>query len=570
MQRLSQKPGFLVAGLPHVKKRDRHIPLSVSPRLRVSVSPPLPLPLSSPPRRSRVKLPHIKPLLTNCPMLCDYLVQILTARVYDVAQETPLEFAPNLSARLNNKLLLKREDMQSVFSFKLRGAYNKMAQLPPDELAKGAIAASAGNHAQGVALAARQLGTEAIIVMPTTTPQVKVDAVQARGGQVVLHGETFDEAYAHARQLEAEKGLTFVHPFDDPYVIAGQGTIGMEILRQYQQPIHAIFVAIGGGGLISGIAAYVKRLRPDIKIIGVEPADADAMNQSLKAGKRVKLSQVGLFADGVAVRQVGEETFRLCQEYVDEIILVSTDDTCAAIKDVFEDTRSILEPAGALAIAGAKAYAEREQIQGQSLVAVACGANMNFDRLRFVAERAEFGERREAIFAVNIPETPGSLRKFCDCLGKRRLTEFNYRIADRHEAHIFVGVQIANRDEAAKIVATFEENGLKTLDLTDDELTKMHLRHMVGGHSPLAHNELLYRFEFPERPGALMKFVASMSPNWNISLFHYRNNGADYGRIVVGMQVPPAEMTQWQAFLDTLGYPYWNENDNPAYQLFLG
>lgn len=503
-------------------------------------------------------------------MYCDYLVQILTARVYDVAQETPLELAPNLSARLNNRLLLKREDMQSVFSFKLRGAYNKMAHLSPAMLAKGAIAASAGNHAQGVALAAKKLGTRAIIVMPVTTPQVKIDAVKARGGEVVLHGDTYDDAYAHARQLEVEKGMTFIHPFDDPHVIAGQGTIGMEILRQYQQPIHAIFVAIGGGGLISGIAAYIKRLRPEIKIIGVEPIDADAMSQSLQAGHRVRLTQVGLFADGVAVREVGEETFRLCQQYVDEIILVDTDDTCAAIKDVFEDTRSILEPAGALAIAGAKAYIEREQIQGQTLVAVACGANMNFDRLRFVAERAELGERREAIFAVTIPEAPGSLRKFCDCMGKRNLTEFNYRIADEQEAHIFVGVQIVNRADAAKIVTSFEANGLKTLDLTDDELTKLHLRHMVGGRSPLAGNELLYRFEFPERPGALMKFVASMSPNWNISLFHYRNNGADYGRIVVGMQVPPHEIASWQIFLDTLGYRYWDESQNPAYKLFLG
>jgi len=503
-------------------------------------------------------------------MFCDYLVQILTARVYDVAQETPLEYAPNLSARLNNKLLLKREDMQSVFSFKLRGAYNKMAQLPPDLLAQGVIASSAGNHAQGVALGARQLGTRAIIVMPVTTPRMKVDAVKARGGEVVLHGDTYDDAYAYARQLEAEKGLTFIHPFDDPYVIAGQGTIGMEILRQYQQPIHAIFVAIGGGGLISGIAAYVKRLRPEIKIIGVEPVDADAMHQSLKAGKRVRLPQVGLFADGVAVREVGEETFRLCQQYVDDIILVDTDDTCAAIKDVFEDTRSILEPAGALAIAGAKAYVEREQIQGQTLIAVACGANMNFDRLRFVAERAELGERREAIFAVAIPEERGSLRKFCECIGKRNLTEFNYRIADEKEAHIFVGVQIQNRADAAKMVETFEACGFKTIDLTDDELTKLHLRHMVGGRSSLAHNELLYRFEFPERPGALMKFVASMSPNWNISVFHYRNNGADYGRIVVGMQVPPHEMEEWQAFLDTLGYRYWDESQNPAYKLFLG
>ncbi|MBW4624191.1 MAG: threonine ammonia-lyase, biosynthetic [Brasilonema octagenarum HA4186-MV1] len=503
-------------------------------------------------------------------MLCDYLVQILTARVYDVAQETPLDYAPNLSARLNNKLLLKREDMQSVFSFKLRGAYNKMAQLPPDLLVQGVIAASAGNHAQGVALAARHIGTRAIIVMPVTTPQVKIDAVRARGGEVVLHGDTYDDAYALARQLEAEKGMTFIHPFDDPYVIAGQGTIGMEILRQYQQPIDAIFVAIGGGGLISGIAAYVKRLRPEIKIIGVEPVDADAMHQSLKAGKRVRLPQVGLFADGVAVREVGEETFRLCQEYVDDIILVDTDHTCAAIKDVFEDTRSILEPAGALAIAAAKAYVEREQIQGQTLIAVACGANMNFDRLRFVAERAELGERREAIFAVAIPEERGSLRKFCECIGRRNLTEFSYRIAGDKEAHIFVGVQIQNRADAAKMVKTFEANGFKTIDLTDDELTKLHLRHMVGGHSHLAKNELLYRFEFPERPGALMKFVSSMSPDWNISLFHYRNNGADYGRIVVGMQVSPHEMEQWRAFLDTLGYRYWDESQNPAYKLFLG
>jgi threonine dehydratase len=405
--------------------------------------------------------------------------------------------------------------------------------------------------------------------MPVTTPLVKINAVKALDGEVVLFGKTFDDAYAHARQLEAEKGLAFIHPFDDPDVIAGQGTIGMEILRQWQQPIHAIFVAIGGGGLISGIAAYIKRLRPEIKIIGVEPVDADAMSQSLKAGKRIRLAQVGLFADGVAVRQVGEETFRLCQQYVDEIILVDTDDTCAAIKDVFEDTRSILEPAGALAIAAAKAYVEREGITDQTLIAIACGANMNFDRLRFVAERAEYGERREAIFAVTIPETAGSLKQFCDCLGNRNLTEFNYRIAHHRLAHIFVGVQILNRADAAKIVQTFEIHGLKTLDLTDDELTKMHLRHMVGGRSSLAENELIYRFEFPENPGALMKFVASMSPNWNISLVHYRDNGADYGQIVVGVQVPPEEMQDWQAFLETLGYRHWDENQNPAYQLFL-
>ncbi|MBW4441747.1 MAG: threonine ammonia-lyase, biosynthetic [Plectolyngbya sp. WJT66-NPBG17] len=503
------------------------------------------------------------------PMSGDYLERILNARVYDVAQETPLEFAPNLSARLNNRVLLKREDMQSVFSFKLRGAYNKMAQLSPEILAQGVIAASAGNHAQGVALGAKRLGTTAIIVMPVTTPQVKIDAVRSRGGEVVLHGDTYDDAYAHARQLEAEKGLTFVHPFDDPDVIAGQGTIGMEILRQYQQPIHAVFVAIGGGGLISGIASYIKRLRPETKIIGVEPVDADAMTQSLKAGHRIKLPNVGLFADGVAVREVGVETFRLCQQYVDEMILVDTDDICAAIKDVFEDTRSILEPAGALAIAAIKAYVEREQIIDQTLVGIACGANMNFDRLRFVAERAELGERREAIFAVTIPEERGSLRKFCDLLGRRNITEFNYRIADEAIAHIFVGMQVSGRSDAAQMVTTFEANGFKTIDLTDDELTKLHLRHMVGGRSPLAEHELLYRFEFPERPGALIKFLTSMRPDWNISLFHYRNHGADYGRIVLGVQVPPDEMNDWQAFLDSIGYRYWDENQNPAYKLFL-
>lgn len=502
-------------------------------------------------------------------MQTDYLQRILTARVYDVAEETPLDKAPRLSARLQNQILLKREDMQSVFSFKLRGAYNRMAQLPPETLSQGVIAASAGNHAQGVALGAKYLGTSAIIVMPTTTPELKVKAVEARGGVAVLEGETFDDAYAYAYRLANEKGMTLIHPFDDPDVIAGQGTIGMEILRQHQKPIHAIFVAIGGGGLISGIAAYVKRLRPDIRMIGVEPVDADAMSQSLQAGKRIKLDQVGLFADGVAVKRVGEETFRLCQQYVDEIILVNTDDTCAAIKDVFEDTRSILEPAGALAIAGAKAYVEREQITDQTLIAVACGANMNFDRLRFVAERAEMGERREAIFAVNIPEGPGSLRKFCKCIGKRNLTEFNYRIADQNEAHIFVGLQVKNRQDANQIAALFEAKGFKTLDLTDDELTKMHLRHMVGGRSPLAENELLYRFEFPENPGALMKFLNCMSPNWNISLFHYRNNGADYGRIVVGVQVPSTEMEDWKAFLTTVGYRYWDESSNPAYRLFL-
>ncbi len=499
----------------------------------------------------------------------DYLERILKARVYEVAQETPLEKAPRLSEKLNNEVLLKREDMQCVFSFKLRGAYNKMAQLPPELLSRGVIAASAGNHAQGVALGASKLGTAATIVMPVTTPQMKVDAVRARGGTAILYGDTYDDAYAYARQLETEQGLTFIHPFDDPDVIAGQGTIGMEILRQCQKPIHAIFVAIGGGGLISGIAAYIKRLQPEIKIIGVEPVDADAMSQSLAKGDRITLKQVGLFADGVAVRQVGEETFRLCQQYVDEVILVSTDDTCAAIKDVFEDTRSILEPAGALAIAGAKAYVAREKIEGETLVAIACGANMNFDRLRFVSERAELGEGREAVFAVTIPEQPGSLGKFCDTLDNHSISEFNYRIADENQAHIFVGIKVKGRADVHTIEQNFQTSGFEALNLTDDEFAKMHLRHMVGGKSFLANHELLYRFEFPERPGALTNFVTAMSPNWNISLFHYRNHGADYGRIVVGMQVPPQEMPQWEAFLDTLGYRYWNESDNPAYKLFL-
>jgi threonine dehydratase len=499
----------------------------------------------------------------------DYLARILTAHVYDVAQETPLELAPNLSRRLHNRLLLKREDMQSVFSFKLRGAYNKMAKLSPELLKKGVVTASAGNHAQGVALGAKRLGTKAVIVMPTTTPQVKVDAVRARDGEVILYGNTYDDACAYARKLEVEQGLTFVHPFDDPDVIAGQGTIGMEILRQYQQPIHAIFVAIGGGGLIAGVAAYVKRLYPEIKIIGVEPVDSDAMSQSLQAGQRVKLSQIGLFADGVAVKEVGVETFRLCQQYVDEVILVTTDDICAAIKDVFEDTRSILEPAGALAIAGAKAYVEREQIQDQTLVAIACGANMNFNRLRFVAERAEVGEQREAILAVTIPEERGSFRRFCTAVGKRSLTEFNYRMANEQAAHIFVGVQVQNHADTKEIIANLTAEGFQTLDLTGDEMAKLHLRHMVGGRSTVANDELLYRFDFPERPGVLTDFLNSMHPDWNISLFHYRNHGADYGRILIGIQVPAIDRPAWQEFLDQLGYVYWDETNNPGYRLFL-
>ena len=503
-------------------------------------------------------------------MSAQYLKRILTARVYDVARETPLEPAPLLSARLGNRILFKREDMQDVFSFKLRGSYNKMAHLPAEQLARGVIAASAGNHAQGVALAASRLGCRAVIVMPVTTPQVKVDAVRARGAEVVLHGDSYSDAYAHSLSLQQSEGLTFVHPFDDPDVIAGNGTIGMEILRQHPGPIHAIFAAIGGGGLIAGIAAYVKQVRPEIRIIGVQATDSDAMARSLKAGRRVELADVGLFSDGTAVKKVGEETFRLCREHVDEIVLVDTDQLCAAIKDVFQDTRSILEPAGAMAIAGAKAYVEREGLRDQTLVTLACGANMNFDRLRFVSERAEIGEQREAAFAVTIPEERGSFRRFCEAVGPRNVTEFNYRIADARQAHVFVGVQIQRRAEAVTIAEGLRAAGFETLDLTDDELAKLHIRHLVGGHSPLARDEILYRFEFPERPGALMRFLSSMSPNWNISLFHYRNHGADYGRILVGLQVPTGEKRALRDFLAGLGYAHEDVSRHPAYRLFLG
>jgi threonine dehydratase len=502
-------------------------------------------------------------------MTVDYLQRVLTSRVYDIAVETPLERAPNLSARLNNTLLIKREDMQPVFSFKLRGAYNKMAGLPAAALARGVIAASAGNHAQGVALSAQRLKCRATIVMPVTTPQIKVAAVAARGASVVLHGDTYDEAYEHAKSIARTHRYTFVHPYDDPDVIAGQGTIAMEILRQTQRPIHAVFVAIGGGGLISGIAAYIKRLRPHVKVIGVEPVDAAAMYHSLKAGRRIRLDQVGLFADGVAVKQVGKETFRLCRELVDEVVLVDTDAICAATKDVFEDTRAVLEPAGALAIAGAKAWVERKGTRGETLVAVASGANLNFNRLRFIAEEAELGEKREAILAVTIPEEPGSFRKFCSLLGPRNVTEFNYRYNDSRAAHVFVGVQVQNHDETHKLMRALRRHGLKAVNLTDNELAKLHVRYMVGGHAPEIADEILYRFEFPERPGALMKFLNSLRQRWNISLFHYRNHGADYGRVLVGMQVPPFERKLFHARLAQLGYPYKDETRNPAYRLFL-
>jgi threonine dehydratase len=508
--------------------------------------------------------------MLNSPALKnDYLERILKSRVYDVAIESPLDPAPGLTKRLGNRLLIKREDLQPVFSFKLRGAYNKMAGLPRKRLARGVIAASAGNHAQGVALAAQRLGCRAVIVMPVTTPRIKVEAVAARGAEVVLHGDSYAEAYAKALKLKRAHGLAFVHPYDDPEVIAGQGTIGMEILRQHPRPIDAIFVPVGGGGLISGIAAYVKRVRPSIRMIGVEPVDADAMARSLKAGKRVKLDRVGLFADGVAVKEVGRETFRLCRSLVDEMVLADTDEMCAAIKDVFEDTRVVLEPAGALAIAGAKAWVERHGARRKTLVAVASGANTNFDRLRFIAEEAELGEHREAILAVTIPERPGSFKKFCALLGDRNVTEFNYRIADSKEAHIFVGVEVQARDETGRIVRTLQRHGLTTLDLSDNDMAKLHTRHMVGGRAPFARNELLYRFEFPERPGALMRFLSSMRSDWNISLFHYRNQGADYGRVLVGIQVPRHELGQFRTFLKKLGYPYAEETRNPAYKLFL-
>ena len=503
-------------------------------------------------------------------MPINYREKIENSRVYDVARVTPLEFQPNLSSRIDNRVLLKREDMQPVFSFKLRGAYNKMANLPANVLKRGVIAASAGNHAQGVALAAQRLGCRAVIVMPTTTPLIKINAVKARGAEVILLGDSYSDAYVKALTLEKEQNLTFVHPYDDPDIIAGQGTIAMEILNAHPGPIEAIFCCVGGGGLLAGIAAYVKAVRPEIKVIGVEAKDAEAMTESLKLGKRVILDQVGLFADGAAVKQVGAHTFALCQQYVDEMIVVDNDAICAAIKDVFEDTRSILEPAGALSVAGLKAYAEREGMHGKTLVAIASGANMNFDRLRFVAERAELGEQREAVLAVTIPEQAGAFKAFCQLLGNRNITEFNYRYSDPKEAHIFVGLAIASTTDTGKLIVDLAAQGLNAIDLTDNEVAKLHLRHLVGGRAPQAEHEVVYRFEFPEKPGALMKFLDTMGHDWNISLFHYRNHGADFGRVLVGMQVPPNEKAEFAAFLQNLGYPYWDETQNPAYKLFLG
>jgi threonine dehydratase len=504
----------------------------------------------------------------------DYLIKILNARVYDVATESALEPAQNLSRRLGNQVLLKREDQQPVHSFKLRGAYNKMSHLTPEQLKKGVICASAGNHAQGVALSASKLGTRAVIVMPTTTPQVKIDAVKGFGGEVVLFGDSYSDAYNHALTLQKKQGLTFVHPFDDPDVIAGQGTIAMEMLRQHQGPLDAVFVAIGGGGLISGVANYIKAVRPDVKVIGVQMNDSNAMMQSVAAKKRLTLPDVGLFSDGTAVKLVGEETFRVASNLVDDYMTVDTDSVCAAIKDVFVDTRSIVEPAGALAVAAIKQYVAAHKCKGQTFAAILCGANMNFDRLRFVAERADVGEEKEALFAVTIPEERGSFKRFLELIGSlpggpRNVTEFNYRMSDSDKAHVFLGLSTHGKGESTKIAANFNKQKFKALDLSHDELAKEHIRHMVGGHSALSQDERLLRFEFPERPGALLKFLSLMRPGWNISLFHYRNQGADYGRILVGIQVPPKDDKAFDKFLQTLGYPYAEETDNPVYRLFL-
>jgi threonine dehydratase len=531
---------------------------------------------------------------TSAPLSpADYLTKILTARVYDVAHETALEPARALSRRLHNTVLFKREDQQPVRSFKLRGAYNKMAQLTQEHLAKGVICASAGNHAQGVALSASKLGARAVIVMPTTTPQVKVDAVRGFGGEVVLFGESYSDAYGHSLELQRKEGLTFVHPFDDPDVIAGQGTVAMEMLRQVQTlgadkaaksgnksghisgpHLDAVFVAIGGGGLISGVANYIKAVDPRTKVIGVQMNDSDAMMQSVAAGKRVTLPDVGLFSDGTAVKLVGEETYRIASGLVDEFMTVDTDAVCAAIKDVFVDTRSIVEPAGALAVAAIKQYVASHKTKGETYAAILCGANMNFDRLRFVAERAEVGEEREALFAVTIPEERGSFKRFCELIGDlpggpRNVTEFNYRISDAERAHVFVGLTTQKRGESTKIANAFSKQGFDALDLTHDELAKEHIRHMVGGISSLAQDERLLRFVFPERPGALLKFLSLMRPGWNISLFHYRNQGADYGRILVGLQVPQSDDKAFEQFLETLGYPYVEETHNPVYRMFL-
>ncbi len=500
-----------------------------------------------------------------------YIEKILRAKVYDVAEETPLDFAPMLSERLDNKVYLKREDLQPVFSFKLRGAYNKMATLSSQQIGLGVIAASAGNHAQGVALAAKKLGIKALIVMPKTTPEIKVKSVRARGAKIVLHGDSYDDAYAHAMELVAEKNMTFIHPYDDPEVIAGQGTIAMEILRQHNAGIHAIFIPVGGGGLLAGIAAYVKFVRPEIQIIAVEPDDADCLNQALKQGQRVILPQVGLFADGVAVRQVGAEPFRIAQQTVDQVITVSTDEICAAIKDIFDDTRSVAEPAGALSVAGLKKYVEQQGIKQQALIAIDSGANMNFDRLRYVAERTLVGEHREILLAVAIPETPGSFLMFCKMLGKRSITEFNYRYFDQRMAQVFVGISSSGvGTDRQQLISSLVDEGFAVTDMTGNELAKDHIRHMVGGHLPVGMRECVYSLQFPERPGALLKFLQSLGSHWNISLFHYRNHGAAFGKVLIGLQLTQDESEHFERGLQAMGLAYQLESSNPAYRLFAG
>ena len=501
-----------------------------------------------------------------------YIKRILDARVYDVARETPIDEALLMSRRLGNRVWLKREDLQPIFSFKLRGAYNKMSRLSPEQLAAGVVAASAGNHAQGVAMAAQKLNVKATIVMPRTTPQIKVDAVRNRGARVVLHGDSFDEASVYARKLVDEKAMTYVHPFDDPDVIAGQGTIGMEIVRQHQQPLDALFVPVGGGGLLAGVAAYVRYVWPDTRIIGVEPEDAACLQLALQKGRRATLSEVGLFADGCAVAQIGKETFRVIRNTVDEVITISTDEMCAAIKDIFEDTRSIAEPAGALALAGLKKYVERTGVSGKHLLAIVSGANTNFDRLRYISERTETGEHREAVISVTLPEQPGSFRAFCSALGRRNITEFNYRYADTGSAQVFVGLSVVpGGQDLAELLADLGERGYVTEDMTNNEVAKLHIRYMVGGHAPaVVDNERVYRVEFPERPGALLGFLSGLGQRWNISMFHYRNHGAAYGRILVGVQLPKSERRAFEQILDQINFPYWEETDNRAYQLYLG
>ncbi len=505
-------------------------------------------------------------------MPTSYIKRILDARVYDIARETPVEEAVLMSRRLDNHVWLKREDLQPVFSFKLRGAYNKMNRLSQEQRARGVVAASAGNHAQGVAMAAQKMNVRATIVMPCTTPQIKVDAVRNRGARVLLHGDSYDEAAAHAKKLVDERGMTYVHPFDDPDVIAGQGTIGMEIVRQHQQPLDALFVPVGGGGLLAGVAAYVKYVWPNTRIVGVEPEDAACLKLAMERGRRASLPEVGLFADGCAVAQIGRETFRIIRDTVDEVITISTDEMCAAIKDIFEDTRSIAEPAGALALAGLKRYVERSGVSGRHLLAIVSGANTNFDRLRYISERTEIGEHREAVISVTIPEKPGSFRTFCSALGRRNITEFNYRYADAGSAQVFVGLSIVpGGSDLAALLDDLRGRGYVTEDMTDNEVAKLHIRYMVGGHAPAAvTDERVYRVEFPERPGALLRFLSGLGERWNISMFHYRNHGAAYGRILVGVQVPRGERRAFEQVLTGLNFRYWDESDNRAYQLYLG